>query len=192
MRTLLAFLILLSLPLFGLKLKPNHKYICYVTKVSDGDTIHCRFTSEVSPHVRTYPVRLIGIDTPETGIKKKNTPKQEREFEEITEKVYHREIDLKRRDVVEMGLEAKRFTENLLRDVYVVTLETDVQPTDHYGRILGYVWLPDGRMLNAEIICNGYALPLTVPPNVKYEKVFLKCFKKALREKRGLWGELAK
>ena len=192
MRTLLAFFILLSLPLFGLKLKPNHKYICYVTKVSDGDTIHCRFTSEVSPHVRTYPVRLIGIDTPETGERKKNTPKQEREFEEIVLKAYHQFVDLSGRDIAKMGLEAKKFTEKLLKDVYVVTLETDVQPTDHYGRILGYIWLPDGRMLNAEIICNGYALPLTVPPNVKYEKVFLKCFRKALREQRGLWGELVK
>jgi len=191
MRQLWAFLILLTVPLFGLSLKPNHKYICYVAKVSDGDTIHCRFTAEVSPEVRTYPVRLIGIDTPETGERKKNTPKQEREFERITAKAYHRFVDLSRRDIAKMGLEAKRFTEKLLRDVYVVTLETDVEPTDHYGRVLGYIWLPDGRMLNEEIICHGYALPLTVPPNVKYEKLFRRCFRKAVEEKRGLWGKLA-
>jgi len=52
------------------------------------------------------------------------------------------------------------------------------------------VWLPDGRMLNKEIICSGYALLLTVPPNVKYQELFRDCFRKAVLEKRGLWGEL--
>jgi len=74
-----------------------------------------------------------------------------------------------------------------LKDVYVVIIETDVEPFDRYGRVLAYVWLPDGRMLNREIICNGYALPLTVPPNVKYQKEFLKCFRRAINLHLGLW-----
>ncbi len=188
-----VFLLLLIFPLLGLgfNLKPNSRYICYVAKVSDGDTIHCRFPYPVSDEVKTYPVRLIGIDTPETGVKKKNTGKQEREFENLAERFYDREVDLSRRDVVKMGLEAKAYTESLLKRVYVVVLETDVQPYDRYRRVLGYVWLPDGTMLNERIICGGYALPLTVPPNVKYQKRFLKCLKKAVEEKRGLWKELA-
>jgi len=192
MRLFKVFLLLLPILSWGLSLAPNHRYICYVAKVSDGDTIQCRFPYPVSQEVRTYPVRLIGIDTPETGVRKKNTPKQEKEMEILAWRAYHLKVDLSRRDVAEMGLQAKRFVENLLKNVYVVVVETDVQPTDHYGRILGYVWLPDGRMLNEEIICNGYALPLTVPPNVKYRTLFLKCFRKAVEEKRGLWGELAR
>ena len=191
MRTLKVLLFLIPLVGFALSLAPNHRYICYVAKVSDGDTIQCRFPYPVSKEVKTYPVRLIGIDTPETGVRKKNTGKQAEEIEEIVEDSYRKRVDIDRRDVVKMGLEAKRFVENLLKDVYVVVVETDVQPTDHYGRVLGYVWLPDGRMLNEEVICHGYALPLTVPPNVKYKNRFLRCFRKAVEGKRGLWGELA-
>ena len=191
MRTLKALFFLLPLVGFALSLAPNHRYICYVAKVSDGDTIQCRFPYPVSKEVKTYPVRLIGIDTPETGVRKKNTGKQAEEIEEIVEDSYRKRVDIDRRDVVKMGLEAKRFVENLLKNVYVVVVETDVQPTDHYGRVLGYVWLPDGRMLNEEVICHGYALPLTVPPNVKYKNLFLRCFRKAVEERRGLWGELA-
>ena len=187
-----VLLLLLLIPLLGwtLELKPNSRYICYVSKVLDGDTIKCRFPYPVSKEVKTYPIRLIGVDTPETGVRKKNTGKQERELEQIALKVYHERVDLSRRDVVNYGLEAKKFVENLLKDVYVVVVETDVQPTDHYGRVLGYIWLPNGKMLNKEIICNGYALLLTVPPNVKYVNEFRKCFKKAVEEKRGFWKEL--
>jgi len=191
MRFLTLFL-LLTFSVFGLELKPNSRYICYLSKVLDGDTIRCRFPYPVSKEVKTYPVRLIGIDTPETGIHKKNTGKQEREIEEIVQEKYHKIINLKRKDVVDYGLEAKRFVENCLKNVYIVIVETDVQPTDHYGRVLGYIWLPDGRMLNKEIICNGYALLLTVPPNVKYEKKFRKCLKKAIEEKKGFWKEVLK
>ena len=185
---LLAFLgLLLTQLVFSISLQPNHKYICYVARVLDGDTIRCRFPYPVSKGVETYPIRLIGVDTPETGLRKKNVGKQEREIEEIGREFFHERIDISRREVVKMGLEAKKFTEKMLERVYTVIVETDVQPTDRYGRILGYIWLPDGRMLNEEIICNGYALPLTVPPNVKYQKLFLNCFRKALEEKRGLW-----
>ena len=43
-----------------------------------------------------------------------------------------------------------------------------MQARDRYGRLLAYVWLPDGRMLNVEIMLEGYAQVLTVPPNVRY------------------------
>ncbi len=187
----LATLVALMLTAFSLELAPNSRYICYVAKVSDGDTIRCRFPYPVSREVKTYSVRLIGIDAPETGVRKRNTAKQAEEIEETLGRFYGREREVSKREVARMGLEAKFFVERLLQRVYVVTVETDVETRDRYGRVLGYVWLPDGKMLNEEIICSGYALPLTVPPNVKYRDRFLKCFKKALREKRGLWGELA-
>jgi micrococcal nuclease len=188
----MRFLYLLLLPFLvfsvSLSIKPNSRYICYITHIADGDTIRCRLPYEVTHSVESVPVRLIGIDTPETGIRKKNTGKQAREIENIVERAYHKEVDISKRDVVKLGLKAKRFVENLLRDVYVAVIETDVEPFDRYGRILAYVWLPNGTMLNKEIICNGYALPLTVPPNVKYHKEFLKCFQRAVKSHLGLWG----
>lgn len=44
--------------------------------------------------------------------------------------------------------------------------------TDKYGRLLAYVWLSDGRMLNEVLIREGYAQVYTIPPNVKYQERF--------------------
>ncbi len=48
-----------------------------------------------------------------------------------------------------------------------VTLELDVQTHDRYGRLLAYVWA--GKVLvNLELVREGYACPLTIPPNVRH------------------------
>jgi micrococcal nuclease len=36
-------------------------------------------------------------------------------------------------------------------------VEGNVQARDRYRRLLAYVWLTDGRMLNVEIMREGYA-----------------------------------
>jgi micrococcal nuclease len=38
-----------------------------------------------------------------------------------------------------------------------VALEFDVQKIDPYGRLLSYVWLSDGSMLNEVLVRDGYA-----------------------------------
>jgi micrococcal nuclease len=43
---------------------------------------------------------------------------------------------------------------------------------DRYGRALAYVWLEDGRFLNALLVERGYAEPLTIPPNVEFAERF--------------------
>ncbi len=58
-------------------------------------------------------------------------------------------------------------------------LEFDVEKRDRYGRLLAYMYLPDGRMLNEEIVKAGYANILTVPPNMKYQERFLKAYRGA-------------
>jgi micrococcal nuclease len=52
---------------------------------------------------------------------------------------------------------------------------------------LGYVYLSDGEMLNEEIVKAGYANLMTVPPNAKYQERFLKAYREARENKRGLW-----
>jgi micrococcal nuclease len=111
-------------------------------------------------------VRLIGIDTPET--KKPNTPVQ----------CY--------------GLEATAFTKTLLPPDVELHLERDVVARDDYGRMLAYVYLAgDGDFVNVTIIRQGYARPLTIPPNSAHSGEFVEAARVAEAENIGLWGGCA-
>lgn len=106
-------------------------------------------------------VRLIGIDTPET----KHPTKP----------------------VEAYGREASEFTRKLVlgKQVY---LEMDVQERDKYGRLLAYVYLKDGTFVNAELLKEGYARVMTVPPNVKYAETFIALEREARAARKGLWA----
>lgn len=105
-------------------------------------------------------VRLIGVDTPET---------------------VH-----PRKPVEYYGREASNYVKKVLRNQRV-RFEFDVTKTDRYGRVLAYVFLEDGTFLNEELVKNGYAQVMTVPPNVKYSEHFLELERKARRNDLGLW-----
>jgi micrococcal nuclease len=65
-------------------------------------------------------------------------------------------------------------------------LEQDVQQRDRYGRLLAYVWVGD-VMVNAELVRRGCAQVMTVPPNVRYQDLFLKLQRDARQAGHGLW-----
>ena len=88
-----------------------------------------------------------------------------------------------------MGKRATAYVESLVSTGNTITIEFDVQERDRYGRLLGYVYLSNGKMLNEEIIKAGYAKVMTIPPDVKYKDRFLNAFKYAREAKRGLWNE---
>ena len=67
-----------------------------------------------------------------------------------------------------------------------VRLELDVRARDGYGRLLAYVWA-GGTMVNAELVRLGYAQVMTVPPNVRYQDLFIKLQREARDAHRGLW-----
>jgi micrococcal nuclease len=116
-------------------------------------------TIDISPSVEGRSrVRLIGMDTPE---------------------VYF--------GTQPYGPEASAFAKREL-DGERVNLELDVQKIDPYGRLLAYVYLPDGRMFNETLLREGYAQVATFPPNVKYQDRFLEAQREARAENRGLWG----
>ncbi len=54
---------------------------------------------------------------------------------------------------------------------------------------MGYAYLSNGKMLNEEIVKAGYAKVMTIPPNVKYQDMFLRTYKQARNGKTGLWEE---
>ena len=67
-------------------------------------------------------------------------------------------------------------------------MKFNVQRRDKYGRLLAYVYLPDGTFVNAWLVEQGYAQVMTISPNVKYQEVFLKLQREAREAGRGLWG----
>ena len=67
-----------------------------------------------------------------------------------------------------------------------VRLELDVQERDRYGRLLAYVSFGD-MMINAELVAQGYARVMTIPPNVRHQKLFLKLQREARLLQLGLW-----
>ncbi len=111
---------------------------------------------------RVETVRLIGIDTPETV-----HPEQPPE---------------------PFGKEARDYLASLL-DEGTVCLERDVSERDRYGRLLRYVWLQDGTLVNEALLLAGLAVVTTYPPDVKYvESRFLPAQQAARAAGRGLWG----
>jgi len=135
-----------------------------VARAIDGDTIELQNGERV---------RLIGIDTPEAWY----GPKLERDARR-TKKDHH--------TIMKMGKIATDFTKRLAAGKKV-KLEFDAEKRDRYGRLLAYVYLPDGRMLNSELLREGYAQVYTFQPNVKYVDRFLELQKEARDNKRGFW-----
>ncbi|MGH7889222.1 MAG: thermonuclease family protein, partial [Thermodesulfobacteriota bacterium] len=89
--------------------------------------------------------------------------------------------------IMELGKRATSFVKSRIKIGTKVKLQFDVQKQDHYGRTLAYIYLPDGAMLNELIVREGYAQVMTVPPNVKYENLFIEAQNEARKNKRGLW-----
>jgi len=105
-------------------------------------------------------VRLIGVDTPETV-----DPRKPVEF---------------------FGKEATAFTSRLVLGK-TVRLEYDWERKDKYGRTLAYVYLPDGTLLNAEILRQGYGHAYTQYP-FKLLEEFRALEREAREAGRGLWA----
>jgi len=86
-----------------------------------------------------------------------------------------------------MGPEATEVNGQLVAG-QTVYLEKDVSETDQYGRLLGYVYLGTGTLVDAELVKRGYAQVTTYPPDVKYQDLFLRAQQEAREGERGLWG----
>ncbi len=107
-------------------------------------------------------VRFIGVDTPET-----HDP---------------------RKPVQCFGKAAAKFTKDLIGNNQV-RLEADPTNTnrDRYNRLLRYVYLPDGTLVNLEIIKQGYGFAYLSFPVQKAEE-FRLAQKIARENEKGLWS----
>jgi micrococcal nuclease len=119
-------------------------------------------TIEVDMNGTKEKVRLIGVDTPET-----HDP---------------------RKQVQCFGVAAAAFTKQQIGS-NPVRLEQDPTNTnrDRYNRLLRYVYTPDGRLINAEIIKQGYGFAYVSFPFTRLEE-FKGYQKQAQSQNLGLWG----
>jgi micrococcal nuclease len=104
-------------------------------------------------------VRYIGVDTPETV--HPNKPIE----------CYGKEASEKNKELVEGR---------------IVYLERDIEDRDDYGRLLRYVYIPQGSV-SSFLISGGYGYSYYFPPNEKHYDQFLELELKAKKEGKGLW-----
>lgn len=108
-------------------------------------------------------VRLIGINTPETV-----DPRKEVEC-------FGKEASSRMKDLAERK---------------IVRLEYDDSQSlrDTYDRLLAYVYLEDGEMLNRKMVAEGYAYEYTYMTPYKYQSEFKELQNIARASERGLWS----
>lgn len=85
------------------------------------------------------------------------------------------------------GDEAREVNAELVTD-RVVYLEFDAELRDQYDRLLAYVYLSDGTMVNAHLLERGFATTLSIPPNLKYASRFRDLARGAEERELGLWA----
>ena len=71
-----------------------------------------------------------------------------------------------------------------------VRLEFDEVREDRYGRVLAYVFLEHGEMVNASLVRKGLAYVSARRPNVKYFSYLLQQQRLAMQEGIGLWSKV--
>jgi micrococcal nuclease len=128
-----------------------------VVRPVDGDTI------VVDIDGQEEPVRLIGIDTPESVAQD--------------------------RPVECFGPEAKARTAELLPRGTLVRLERDVEARDRYDRLLAYVVRDeDGVFINRLLVEEGFAESIAYPPNTTRQGELDTAEAAARGQRRGLWN----
>lgn len=107
-------------------------------------------------------LRLIGVDTPEIGHDGSRDQQGARA--------------------------AADYLKSLLPGTPSLPVVFDAERHDHYGRLLGHLFLTDGTNVQALLLVWGYGTPLIIPPNLQ----FLDCYRAnadtAISAKRGIWS----
>lgn len=139
-----------------------------VARVINGHTIELNTKQEI---------RLLGVDTLLT-------------YDCLKLDEYAERLGKDKKLLIEFGRKSVRFTEKLCKGKKV-RLEYGLSEQAKDDRVLAYVYLPNDKLLNEEIILQGYGF-VDLKSN-QLSKEMLERFKaaenKAQAEKTGLWGE---
>jgi len=133
--------------------------------IYDGDTLKVEEIGKV---------RLIGIDTPETKASSRDY-------------FYKRNFDIEPKKLRKIAKQAKQYNIRHVKGTKV-RLKLDRTKRDKYNRLLAYVYLPDGTMLNRLLLKKGLAAVFR-RYNFTHKKNFLKVEKQARKKGLGLWSD---
>ncbi len=121
-------------------------------------------TLDIDYNGNTERVRLIGINSPES-------------------------VD-PRRPVECYGVEASEHAKDMLEGEDIkIEFDNSQSKRDQYDRLLAYVYLGDGQMVNRKMIADGYAYEYTYNTPYKYQSEFKSLQSIAKNLHRGLWSE---
>jgi micrococcal nuclease len=82
--------------------------------------------------------------------------------------------------------ESKDYVTGLIQGK-TVRLEYDRERYDRYGRLLAYLYLPDGAMVNLAVVRQGLARVYSRPPNLRHLEELNAAQQEAMAAGRGLW-----
>ncbi len=131
-----------------------------VAHVVDGDTLDVAAGDGDKPTTR---VRFWGVDAPEMDHPGFPQPREP------------------------FALEAANLTRSLAEGSHVTLILESHRIRDRYGRLLAYVKLPDGRVLNEELLSAGLAHADSRWPHSQIDR-YARIEEQAKHDKRGLWG----
>jgi len=134
--------------------------LALVVRHVDGDTIYVALPRPPEGLHARERLRLLGVDSPEIGQANPTVQRLARAASEFTRR----------------RLEGR-----------IVHLACDWRLRDRYGRLLAYVYLPDGSCHNAQLLREGYAHAYTRFP-FQFLEEFRALEGAARREGRGLWA----
>ena len=108
-------------------------------------------------------VRLIGINTPELAHDNKPAELFAKQSKNLLNKLFSSDKTIK--------------------------LIHGVEKKDHYGRLLAHGFLADGQNIQAELLKQGFARAIAIPPNTRLSNCYFELEHKARCSKSGLWQQ---
>jgi micrococcal nuclease len=141
-----------------------HQKTFKVVHVVDGDTLR---VDQPDGKQKTTAIRFWGIDTPELQHRSTDPPDQP------------------------FAREARDLAKELV-DQRMVTLQLESHSLrDRHGRLLAYIYLPDGRCLNEIMIEHGYARADQRFGHSQFNR-YVELESVARRKKLGIWSQSAR
>lgn len=139
-----------------------------VLKVIDFETI------KIHHKEKTFRIKLIGAKIPT-------------ENEIVTYARYLPEGDGRVNDFLAIGRKAKRYLEDRFNRGDILTMDDDGGKVDASGRHLVYLFDVSGKLVNTNVIREGYAMPRFSNLKPEYKAEFEEAYEEAIDKQKGLW-----